>query len=158
MTPYEAFRRAIRDLNIQAQRDLLAVWRSSDGDPDALAAALAVVVQTYGGAAAALAADWYDELRADVGVRPGFRAVAPEPDDPGTLALIRWAAGEATNDGTFRSLVEGGVQKRITNYSRDVVMVSSVKDPQARGWMRIGNGACDFCAMLISRGAVYTKR
>lgn len=157
MTPYEQFRRIIRDLNLDAQRDLQMIWRSVGGDPAALAEILAELVQTYGEAAAALSADWYDELRADTGVRAGFRAIVPEPREPGTSALVGWAATEATTEDAFRSLIAGGIQKRITNYSRNVITTSSVRDPRARGWMRIGSGECGFCAMLISRGAVYSK-
>ena len=58
---------------------------------------------------------------------------------------------------SFQSLVEGGFERRLTDYSRDVVMQSAVADPRARGWMRVGAGRCDFCAMLIGRGAVYTE-
>lgn len=39
-------------------------------------------------------------------------------------------------------------------FSREFV----AKDPEARGYARVGEGGeCGFCAMLISRGAVYTK-
>lgn len=158
MTPYEIFRRAIRDLNIQAQRDLEAVWRSSGGDPVALAEILADVVQTYGTTAAAVAAEWYNDLRADTGVRPGFSAVIPEPVEPGTTALVEWAAAKAASEESLKSLIAGGLQKRITNYSRDVVTTSSIRDPRARGWMRIGTPECDWCAVLIGRGAVYSEK
>ena len=157
MTPYEQFRRIIRDLNLSAQRDLQQVWNASGGDPVALAEVLEELVRTYGSASASLAADWYDELRADTGVRPGFTAIVPEPAAPGISALVGWAAKTATDEDSFRSLIAGGLQRRITNYSRDVITQSSVRDPRARGWMRTGTGECGFCAMLISRGAVYTK-
>lgn len=155
MTPYEQFRRILRDLNLDAQRDLQVLWVG--GDSAALAEVLSELVQTYGSAAGALSADWYDELRADVGVRPGFTAVVPEPREPGTRVLLEWAAAQATSEDSFRSLVSGGIQRRITNYSRDVITTSAVRDPRARGWMRTGRGECGFCAMLVSRGAVYSK-
>lgn len=157
MNPYEIFRRAIRDLNQQAQRDLETVWRSSAGDPAALAEILGEVVQTYGSMSAAVAAEWYDDLRADTGVRPGFSAVIPEPATPGTTVLVEWAAASATSEDSLKTLIAGGLQKRITNYSRDVVTTSSIRDPRSRGWMRIGTGECDFCSMLVGRGAVYSK-
>ncbi len=157
MTPYEQFRRIIRDLNLDAQRDLQMIWRSVGGDPAALAEILAELVQTYGEAAAALSADWYDELRADTGVRPGFRAIVPEPREPGTSALVGWAAAEATTEDAFRSLIAGGIQKRITNYSRNTLVQSSLRDPRAKGWIRTGHGACGWCAMLISRSVLYTR-
>lgn len=157
MNPYELFRRMIRDLNLSAQRDLESVWRSTSGDPSALAEILAEVVQTYGDASAAIAADWYDALRVNSGVRPGFSAVIPEPAAPGTSQMVQWAAATAADEDTFKSLIAGGLQRRITNYSRNVITESSVRDPRARGWMRTGRGECGFCAMLIGRGSVYTK-
>lgn len=157
MTPYEQYRRMIRDLNIAARLDLDRLWQSVRGDPRALQSILPELVQTYGSAAASLSADWYDDIRADSGVRPGFSAVVPEPRELGTSQLIGWARAEATSAESFQTLIEGGMQRRIQNFSRDVVTESSVRDPGARGWMRIGSGNCDFCAMLIGRGAVYTK-
>lgn len=157
MTPYEQLRRLIRDLNLSAQRDLEAVFRSAGGDAAALAEVLAEVVQTYGSAAASVTADWFDELRVSEGIRPGFTAVIPEPRDPGTSALVNWALSSGTSEDAIASLIVGGIQRRITNYSRNVLTTSSVRDPRARGWMRTGAGECGFCAMLVSRGAVYTK-
>src|SRR5699024_506029 len=36
------------------------------------------------------------------------------------------------------------------------IMDSSLADPAADGWQRTGIGECQFCEMLISRGAVYS--
>lgn len=157
MNPYELLRRLIRDLNVQAQRDMQVLFRDLGGDRAALAEVLAEIVESYGQAAASVTADWYDELRVDTGVRPGFAAVVPEPKTSGTAALVNWADVQATTEDAVQALIVGGVQRRITNYSRDVLTVSSVRDPRARGWMRVGSGECGFCAMLVSRGAVYTK-
>ena len=157
MNPYELLRRLIRDLNLQAQHDLQEIYRSAGGDPAAVEALLAEIIQSYGEAAAAVTADWYDELRADVGVRRGFTASIPEPSDPGASALVNWAVSTATDEAALVSLIEGGLQRRIMNYSRDVLTTNAVQDPRARGWMRTGSGECGFCAMLISRGSVYTK-
>jgi hypothetical protein len=51
------------------------------------------------------------------------------------------------------------MQRRIANFSRQTVMGSSVADPKARGWQRVGAGECKtgFCDMLIGRGAVYSE-
>lgn len=156
MTPYEQFRRLVRDLNLQAQADLRAIWRSAGGRVE-LAEVLAELVQSYGDASAAVAAEWYDTLRSDSGVGAGFRAVVPDPRNPGTAPLIDWAASKAQSEEAFRTLISGGIQRRITNYSRNVITTSAVRDPKSGGWMRTGTGECGFCAMLISRGAVYSK-
>jgi hypothetical protein len=63
----------------------------------------------------------------------------------------------AADGETFQSLIAGGVTKRIANGARDVVTMSSIADPASKGWMRVGAGECDFCAMLVSRGAVYSE-
>lgn len=157
MSQYEGFRRMIRDLNLDARRDLEAVWRSSSGDPAALRGILEELVQTYGDAAASLSADWYDAMRANAGVRPGFSAIVPDPKTHGTSQLVNWATATATDEEAFKSLIVGGLQRRITNYSRNVITRSSIIDPHSKGWMRVGRGSCGFCAMLISRGSVYTK-
>lgn len=158
LSPYEQFRRALRDLNILSRRDIDALWRSVGADPKALMELLPELVDTYGSAAASLAADWYDEIRADSGAKGSYRALVPEPGDTGTSALVGWATSTATDEDAFKQLVLGGLQRRISNFARDTITSNSIRDPGADGWMRIGHGACDFCAMLIGRGAVYTKK
>jgi hypothetical protein len=140
--------------------DLASTWRTVDA-PELAEAALRDVlpglVDAYGAAAATVAANWYDDLRDEREVRGRFRAIPAEIAETGTQALIGWALTEATDLTAFRTLVEGGTQRRIANFARQTITGSSVADPQARGWARTGAGDCDFCAMLIGRGAVYTE-
>jgi hypothetical protein len=72
-----------------------------------------------------------------VGRQPLYQA---EPDFPTTLVKVA-----------------GGLQRIIANADRQTIQASSIADPGARGWAREGSGNCDFCAMLIGRGAVYTE-
>lgn len=52
--------------------------------------------------------------------------------------------------GMATRVVEGG--------GRGVMIGNSRRDPAARGWLRRSGGTpCPFCAMLISRGPVYTE-
>jgi hypothetical protein len=147
----------------QATRDLAPVWRGAEtalAVEAALRDVLPALVDEYGDSAALLAADWYDDLRDERGVRGRFRASPAVIAETGTQALVGWALAEIadpTNLPAFRSLIEGGTQRRIANFSRLTVMESAVADPQARGWQRTGLGDCSFCAMLIGRGAVYTE-
>lgn len=160
LSRYEEFRRAVRDLGIVARADLEVLWRSVRDARDAKEALMDLLpdlVETYSLAAGSLAADYYDDLREAAEARGSFRAVVPEPGDPGTRSLVAWALDTATDGETFKSLVEGGFQKRVANGARTVVTTSSFADPSADGWMRIGAGECDFCAMLVSRGAVYSE-
>jgi hypothetical protein len=115
------------------------------------------LVATYGAAAAALAADWYDEFRDAAGARRHFAAIPADISDAGTGALVGWATSAATDLTTLRTLIDGGLQRRIVNFSRLTVTGSSIADPSAVGWQRVGVGECDFCQMLLGRGAVYSE-
>lgn len=160
LSRYERFRREVRDLGIEATKDIEILWRSmgdARGSKAALFDMLPEIVAAYHGAAASAAADFYDEVREIAGVRGTFTAILLDPPDLGTDALVKWALATAQDGETFQSLIAGGVTKRISNGARDVVTRSSIADPAARGWMRVGAGKCDFCTMLISRGAVYTE-
>jgi hypothetical protein len=155
-------RQGVADLNDLAAHDLSALWREvadAAQAAEALRDILPGLIDAYGSAAAAMAADWYDDLRAKVGVPGSFTAIPADIPDVGAPALIGWASSTATDDAAFRSLIEGGMQRRIANFSRLTVMGSSTADPRARGWQRVGEGACrnGFCDMLIARGAVYTE-
>lgn len=56
------------------------------------------------------------------------------------------------------TLIGGGLQRTIANQHRGTVTASSIADPKARGWRRVGSGvSCDFCQMLLGRGAVYIE-
>lgn len=123
---------------------------------------LPALVESYGPAAATVAADWYDELRDQEHIDRRFRAIVADlPADLGTDELARWGLSpvfSATPDWVAaESLIVGGLQRRILAPARETVTGSAVADPSARGWQRVGVGECAFCAMLIGRGAVYTK-
>jgi hypothetical protein len=143
-----------------AAADLAALWRQSETPAQtetALRDILPGLIEAYGAAAATLAADWYDDTRDERGIPGRFTAIPAEIPEVGAQPLVGWALAEATDLDGFRGLIEGGTQRRIANFSRQTVSLSAVKDPKARGWKRVGAGGCDFCRMLISRGAVYTE-
>jgi len=158
-----------------ALADLSPIWRLPAIDVgQALFDAVPGVVQKWNLAAASVAADWYDELRDSAEVAGRFTAVVPDLGDQGAEALAGWGvegltvplAGEppastdypALNVGSAQSRVEGGLQKRLVNAANLTVTESADRDPRARGYMRRTRpGACRFCVMVASRGAVYTK-
>lgn len=144
--------------------DLNQLWRLS---PEELAVALfdllPGLVDTWCEAAAAAGADWYDELRDAENIPGRFDAIMEPLDDLGAHALAGWAAEPLTapepNLFSARSRVEDGFQKRLVNSANRVVTGSAAADPNARGYMRrTRSGACKFCIMVASRGAVYTER
>lgn len=155
----------MQDLAVLADADLTALWRQvADAAQarEALQDVLPALVDVYGSAAAALAADWYDELRDEVRAPGRFTAIPAALEDTGADVLARWGIGPlfaAEPDwDAARTLVAGGLQRRIANASRDTVRLSAVQDPGADGWQRVGDGStCGFCAMLIGRGAVYSE-
>lgn len=159
-TPAE-LRQALADLNVLASRDLGRIFRAlqeGDNAAEALHDILPGLIDSYGSAANALAADWYDDLRESKGIGGRFAAIPADVQDTGAHALVGWALDTATDDGSLVALLEGGVQRRVVNFGRFTVMESSIADPRSDGWQRLGQGAnCTFCDMLISRGAVYSE-
>lgn len=161
MATPEELRRALAELNVLARDELGSIWaalRAGDNVDEALHDILPGLIDTYGAAASAVAADWYDDLRDSLGIGGRFAAIPADIEDTGAHALIGWALDTATDDGSLVALLEGGIQRRVFNFGRFTVMESSYADPGADGWQRVGVGAnCPFCDMLISRGAVYSE-
>lgn len=143
---------------------LFRQFDSAESLREALRDVLPALYEIYGMAVATLSADWYDEIREADGVRGRFSAIPAEVKaDAGTDELAGWAVGplfQAKPDpAAAQTLVEGGLQRRIADVSRSTISQSSIADPQAAGWQRVGEGRCTsgFCDMLIGRGAVYTE-
>lgn len=164
-TPAER-QRLLAGLSTLTKRDLAAIWAKLNlAKPDRLAEPLAQVLaeiaDKYGAAAASLAADWYDEARADAAVTGRFAAVlAAPPDTDRVTALARWGVGPlfgANPDGAAAlSLIVGGLQRIVVDQARDTTFGSVAADPARPRWARHASAnACAFCALMASRGAVY---
>ena len=153
MTALQVYQLAMKAIWIAAKQDL----RKLPSTPAAYRAALPLIVETYGYAASVAGADFYDSMRQDAGLTDVFEPVFPELGDFGTDELVKWAKLKSTSPETFPALVEAGMQRRVANFARETITQTASADHKARGWMRIGSPECTFCAMLISRGAVYTK-
>lgn len=153
-------RRGVASLATLASRDLAVLWRKVETPAQVEAALrdiLPPLIETYGAAAATLAADWYDDLRLEDDVARRFFAIPAEIPEIGAQALVGWALTTATDMDGLQTLIQGGTQRRIANFARLTVANSAIEDPSARGWQRVGAGNCEFCRMLIGRGAVYTE-
>ena len=76
-------------------------------------------------------------------------------------ALVGWGIGplfgSSPDPYAALSKIDGGLQRIVADGYRETVQESSVRDRAAQGWAREGVGDCDFCRMLIGRGAVYTE-
>lgn len=158
-------RNSVAGLVAYAVSDLDALWAqlsTADQAREALMDVLPALVDTYGSAAGTVAADWYDDSRAEAAVRGRFTAIPAELREPGTDELARWGLsplfGENPDWGAARVLIGGGLQRRIANAGRETVMGSSVQDPSADGWQRTTAGdGCLFCQMLAGRAELYSE-
>ena len=121
------------------------------------------LVDEWALASSAVAADWYDAEREQAEVAGTFQAIVEPIKDLGTQALVGWATEPLRQTVPDLSAAKyravGGVQKRLANSANYTITGSSKADPQSRGWMRKTRpGACGFCRMVASRGAVYTEK
>lgn len=144
-----------------AERDLAALWQLVLGGapaPEVLNDILPALVTNYGEMGAAVAADWYDGVREARGVRGSFRAIPLGASDRHVSGLIGHALLTATNDAALQTLILGGVQRRIADHVRLTVANSSVADPAAEGWRRIGDGdPCDWCKPYLDGEVHYIE-
>jgi hypothetical protein len=141
-----------------ADRDLTRLWRLVEGGAspeEALRDVLPAIVTEYGTVAAAGAAEWYDAERDRAEARGRFTAVPLAADDRGTHALIGFALATATDDTALKTLILGGTQRRIADHQRLTITSSSVADPAAGGWVRVGRGECAWCQQYLD-GEVRT--
>lgn len=157
--------------------DLLDLQRSLP----AFKAAVAQQVTAHAQGAGSLGVQQYRAARQAAGVRGTF---APRPADPPPLAqivqtvdwatqplwdsaipaatvpgapdLTRQAASNAIADAKAR--LAAGAEKLVSDVGARTVIENAFRDRQAKGWARVPEaGACSFCLMLATRGAVYKK-
>jgi hypothetical protein len=163
------YRAALRDVNTLAQRDLLASWRQFDLTDaakvrDGLMDVLPGIIDQHHLNAATVAADWYDIQRSDLGAKKRFAAIMAEPPTARRgLVLARWGVtpmfGEdpAVVAPTVLSKISGGLQKVVLFGARDTITTSAVKDPARIGWVRVGNGECDWCQQYLDGEVHYVE-
>ncbi|MFF4090401.1 hypothetical protein ACFYY9_26495 [Streptomyces nigra] len=161
----------VRD--VRGLRRLILPSRLRTSMPDWLAAMNAVVAQ-YSRTSAALAAEFYDAQREAAGVPgPFIVPVADPPPEEQTTASLRWATKDLwprdPDEATPAQLepmdvrlvqaenkAEQVAQKLVADTGRGTVQVAVRQDRQATAWARSAAlGACSFCKLLASRGAVY---
>ena len=157
-------RNGVAALAALADRDLAALWRlvkTAEQAKAALNDVLPALIDKYGLAAASVAADWYDDLRDEVGARGRFSAILADLDDMGAAELAGWGISPLFRPdpdwAAAQTLVAGGLQRRIANAARSTITFSSVQDPAAAGWKRRGAGGCGFCRTLIGYDRTYSE-
>lgn len=101
-------------------------------------------------ASAEIAAVTYDALGDS-----DFAEIADLPDEGILRKSVSWAL--AVGDPiSGLDLLNGSTDRRIWSSARDTMIQNATREEGARfGRQYNGNGKCDFCPMLASRGAVY---
>lgn len=148
------------------------MFRPADfGTFESFAHLASVLIETGNRASAELAAEYLANLAmvetGAVGMPP---VIAPAPPLAviatnlrangllGTLAGLRagMSVQAAAANGWVRTA--GTASSFVLHGSRDTTMATVRADPRITHWRRVSGGkTCDFCAMLISRGAVYKE-
>ena len=143
--------------------------RTPRGTPNrAWVLALAALTDRYGRASAELAARAYEEQRAASGALGRFQVVPdPPPGMDEVQAVAGWATAplrlvEGRPQGTpedAQQRAEAGAQKMTADTGRRTTLRAVRSDTEAVAWARAAAlGACYFCKLLASRGAVYKDR
>jgi hypothetical protein len=164
----ERVRRAQASIAFAAKREVAAVWpKLLTMPPDRVAVVMAELLHEigheYGNAAGSLAADYYDDLREAAKVGGRFVAAPSEmPPMERFEALSRWGVGPmfgaAPDVDKALSLMLGGLSRIVLNGGRDTISDAVAADPATPTFARHASAnACAFCAMVASRGAVYTS-
>lgn len=176
MAPPQAEAQAARNAAIKALalQQLAGVWPQVDWEsPQAVEAVkrfYRAVVTRYGQAAASVAAEFYDQRRAEQGFTQRFSAAPADPLPEAVLdrvveSAFRGAAApepvstsELPLEQRVPARLEGKVQRHVQQAGRDTIAANSDDDQQARAYIRVPRGAktCAFCVMLASRAIDVT--
>lgn len=164
----DLYRKAQNGLVKMAVAELDAFWRTLDiTDPVAAARALEAflpaLVRAYGEIGAAVAADFYDDLRAgSAGARGVYTATMGDAVD---LTAVRKSTGWAVQPlfipepdaaATLARVIQI-TDRFVKQPGRSTINTNVQRDPAQARYARVPSGAttCAFCLALASRGPVY---
>lgn len=138
-----------------------------NGSTPKLTAAVQAIVQRYGRASAAGALTYYRNERRAAGVT-GKTPRLPMPPLPSAdeitstvehvlSPLYGKPAPEAV--AAAQDALVSEVEQMVLDQSRLAIIGAAEVDKEAKGWARVTEpGACSFCRLLATRGAVYTSK
>lgn len=146
--------------------DLTGAWAGLDiadlrRSLPTLQLAVAGIVRRYGSASAALSARFYRAQRQAAGITAPFTPrPAPLPPLPQIAKTVDWATqplwSTSPDVATARSNLVASSERLVLDVGRQTITDNVARDRHARAWARITEpGACAFCLMLATRGAVY---
>lgn len=161
-------------LRAQLLRDFQRIWPIWTGDESSfrmLVSATVPLVGAHRQTSSALATAYYEMFRR---TEQAGGSPTPRPGDPLDEDAIRTSLYVTGLNSVKTSLehgftiqaakqnafvrVSGAVTRHMLNGGRDALVKSTASDPKAGGWGRVTSSSpCAFCAMLASRGAVYSE-
>lgn len=173
----DAHRVAQTRLRATSVAELVALWpmldpkRLDDTFPGYLAA-MRALVGARRAEASLLTAAYLRAYRAAEGASGTFAPALAGPVNPDALETSLRVTGPVTikrATGAGRELPEaartalsqtaGTLVRQVANASRETTFGSMRRDSASKGWARVTDGkACAFCAMLASRGPVYSTK
>lgn len=167
----EQFQRALGNLRVTVQKRMTAALRvvaeQYPDDPrrfrDSAIGVMTNLSKQYGAQAGIFAAEWYNAMRTNEGIRDRFVARGVVGiDDVAVAQTVRRAVGNLFTDAPDIEAVFKAITDRTSQYvsdsARETIRSNTRRDPRARGWKRLAYGeTCSFCLMLTGRGGVYTR-
>ena len=173
-----AYQSSVDDISTVAIAELLAFWRNLGDDPVAIAEAIREfmpdLVDTYQPVSAEIAAQFYDDSRAQAGVVSQYDAKLTERASSDKLQVtLGWALEplfrkaqvitpvgvvdtSAPDPDLALSRIGSVAQLTIADGARDTIDENIESDPEKPRYARhASSNACAFCALMASRGAVY---
>ncbi|WP_165242117.1 hypothetical protein [Corynebacterium lizhenjunii] len=167
MSARDEYALALELLRMRAQQDFATWWAAKEQGrvtPEQLRAVFADITRDYGEVAASAAVDYLilerslDESLAGLGF--------PDRADPvgfeQAVSSFDWAVNTSREGGVFDAVVarrklDGVLVRLVGAPAHETVVVNARRD--GRAFARVPEpGACAFCLMLASRGAVYASR
>lgn len=122
---------------------------------------LPALADRFGDVAAAAAADWYEEARAEM-IGGSFIAPVARANLDAAAGSARWlsrTSGDPRSD-IARGKASGALDRHIKNTGRETIAAAMRADPTQPRWARVmkGRETCGWCRMLASRGFVYESQ
>lgn len=161
----------IRARALQDYMRIWPLWRGDERTFNDLVAAAVPLVNHHHQTSATLAAAFFESFRRvekASGDAPAHIA-GPPPQEQVVASLYvtgsvqtrnALIAGQPAEQAMRTALVRtsGAVGRHVLNGGRTTVIESAATDRQAIGWERVTSGRpCAFCAMMASRGPVYSS-
>lgn len=124
---------------------------------------VAALVQQFGKASAAIAAQNYVLRRREAGIGGRVNVRPAKPPAIGAVDTgVRWAIkglySKEPDVASAKTLVQGVAERGVLDTGRNTLLDAIANDKRAKGWARETEpGACSFCLLLAVRGAVYRE-